>query len=97
MAIEFNDQLEAIWQVMYERGNWLAAVSRQPPPGVGFKIVWRFRYYLDDDLTQATKDLRNWYEMSSVETQPKRGVQEGQRGSACHCRGQAWPALSVVS
>jgi hypothetical protein len=90
MAIEFNDQLEAVWQVMYESGNWLAAVSRQPPPGVGFKVVWRFRYYVDDDLTRNSKDAKSWYEASVAETQLKevlkkisvvvRAVVTGKRG-----------------
>lgn len=71
MAIEFNDRIEAIWQVMYDGGNWLAAVSRPPPPGVGFEITWRFRYYVDDDTTQASKDIRSWYQASANETNAK--------------------------
>jgi hypothetical protein len=71
MAIEFNDRLEAIWQVMWEGGNWLAAVSRAKPPGVGFEVVWRFRYYVDEDLTRDSKDIKNWYEATAPQMQLK--------------------------
>lgn len=60
MAIEFNDALEALWYVEFRGGNWLAALSRVPLPGLGFKLLYRFRYYRDDDLTRRTKDVKNW-------------------------------------
>jgi hypothetical protein len=61
MAIEFNDDLEAIWRVDYDGGNWLAALSHMPPPAEGFEILYRFRWYVDGDLTRESKDIRNWY------------------------------------
>lgn len=61
--IVFDDSLEAIWHIEVDIShmNWLGALSRSKEIEGGFEFNYRFRYYVDGDLTRNSKDRKNWY------------------------------------
>lgn len=61
--IRFDDYIEALWHIEFDihHMNWLGALSRSKEIEGGFEFNYRFRYYVDDDLTQHSKDRKNWY------------------------------------
>jgi hypothetical protein len=60
--IEFDDSLEAICYIEFpEPVNWLGALNRSSTIPRCFVVQYRFRYYVDDDNTSASKDRKSWY------------------------------------
>jgi hypothetical protein len=44
-------------------GNLLGAVYSDDPERKEWVFIYRFRYYVDDDLTSASKDTRHWFKV----------------------------------
>jgi hypothetical protein len=68
MTIEFKDGT-FFSRVFYAEihtatspGNFMGAVYKDPTDG-SWRFKYRFRWYKDDDLTRASKDVRSWYEV----------------------------------
>lgn len=63
MGIECNDLLEGLWFIAFDNSpeDWMGGLSRSKTKEGCFELLYRHRYYVDEDLTSKSKDRKSWY------------------------------------
>jgi hypothetical protein len=58
-----DEKTIALWRFRIdEKTDWLG-VLREETPDQKYKFEYRFRYYKDDEVFEASKDTKHWYSM----------------------------------
>jgi hypothetical protein len=59
VTIEITKNLVGMWQMPFDGGDWLGAVEHKDGE---YKLIYRFRYHMDDKVGMESEDKKNWYE-----------------------------------